>query len=670
MNDYQAILREVEPHTEAHPAAQDASREDTTVFDLLMAGRRQMWPLVISLVLGLGAGVLFYATSPKEYFAAATVLVEDRVRNLSQEISSNQPLVRNDTALLNEIQVLKSQQMAERVVRATRLYENEGFLSPRPSLAARVVSGLKDRLRALLPVSFGAASGPAAPADGDTQTRLIRQTAAMLQDRIRISRLGRSFSVSIGLLDQDPAVSAMVANAYAEAYLADQSTANRAASKRTAKWMQQRLDEIRQRADKAARAAAEFKLRNGASDVQGLRELQHRVDSLNDLYQAISKRYEQTIVEGTFPVTNGRILTYAMVPDRAAAPKLAQVLGIFGLIGLLGGLMVAVMRERSEVYFRTGEDVTHHTGLAFLGYLPVFRRNRLRMPSVAEVDRTAREANPTFISVRKHAAGTDPAVKSGAGSRSDGRAALRVPDTAREAPEFMMALSDPNSYYMETLRNVHTTFELKTVGAAGGVIAITSALPGEGTTTLAANYANMLSKFGARTLLVDANVHRPSLSNTLGCTDLPGIVQVIEGTAPLREALRRLPTTGLDFLPCPILHGQEYPNDIFFRAGSAKIFTAMRQYYDYVILDLPALSTAVDTKAILKSIDSLVLVEEWGGVPRELVKRLLAREPEIARKTLGIVLNKAKLAKLSRYGETLRSGMHFFNPGRKRWIMR
>ncbi len=664
MNDFRAIVQDVTTPTQNQTTSQEP---EATLSDLLMAGRRQFWPLVMSLIIGLVLGNAYFATSPKWYSSVAVVLVEDRIKNLSEEISTNLPLVRDDTALLNELQVLMSQELAEEVVRSTKLYEIPAFINPERSAVSLFVSGLSVRIRLMLPLEQKIALSAPNLSEDEEFGQKIQTVAAVLQNRIQIKRVGRSFSVSIGVTDQDPKLAAILANAYAESYLADQSTANRAASLRTAEWMQGRLDEIRLRVNQAAIEATEFKVRNGATDAQGLRELERRVETLNDLHQAISERYEQTIIEGSFPVTNGRILAYAMVPNAPVEPNLFQLLAIFALLGLLGGLAVSVLRERKEVFFRTGHDVERYSGLAFLGYLPVFRQSHLKMPTAADIDKTVHPANPGFVSVRRDASG----VRSGNQiPAADAIKSSSYLPTVNEVPEYLMTLSDSNSVYMESLRNIHATFGLTTVGNTGGVIAVTSIIPGEGGTTLAANYANMLSKFGARTLLVDANVHRPTLSKTLGCSNLPGIIQVLEGSASLSDALRCMPTTGLDFLPCPIERGQEYPNDIFFRSGSSRIFSTMREYYDYIILDLPALGTAANTKAMLKTIDKVVLVEEWGKTPRNMVAQFLSREPDIARKTLGVVLNRVKIVKLSKYGETVRSGSHFVRPQRRTILSR
>ena len=75
-----------------------------------------------------------------------------------------------------------------------------------------------------------------------------------------------------------------------------------------------------------------------------------------------------------------------------------------------------------------------------------------------------------------------------------------------------------------------------------------------------------------------------------------------------------------------------------------------RTAYDYIIVDLPPLGPVVDAKAFAPLADGFVLVAEWGGTPRALVRATLQAEPQVAAKVLGIILNKTDMKRLARYG--------------------
>jgi succinoglycan biosynthesis transport protein ExoP len=73
--------------------------------------------------------------------------------------------------------------------------------------------------------------------------------------------------------------------------------------------------------------------------------------------------------------------------------------------------------------------------------------------------------------------------------------------------------------------------------------------------------------------------------------------------------------------------------------------------YDYIVVDLPPLLPVVDVRVAAHLIDAFLLVIEWGSTPREVVLDALSSVPAVREKLLGTVLNKARLARLSRYGE-------------------
>ena len=79
------------------------------------------------------------------------------------------------------------------------------------------------------------------------------------------------------------------------------------------------------------------------------------------------------------------------------------------------------------------------------------------------------------------------------------------------------------------------------------------------------------------------------------------------------------------------------------------LIESLRHRYDFVVLDLPPLGTIADTKIMLSRIDHIILQCAWGKTPRTLVRDYLRMEPEVARKVLGIVLNKVEMRRLRKF---------------------
>lgn len=621
--------------------------EAATLADLALAARRQYLPVVLCTVLAIVAGLAHYATSPKQYYSQSRVLVDDRMSELAAEITANTAFVRNDTALLNEMQVLQSLQLAIEVSRATEIYKDKTFMNPQSSALGEMIGSAKAWVGQFIPE-------PALSEDGteellsweQQQTRQILIAALVLQNHVLVDRVGKSFSINIGYVTQDPKLAAIVVNGYANAYMSDHLNANLQASDRTGEWMRTRLEELQASANAAAREAEEFKANNKVSDLQGLRELEQRAFTLTSLHDAIAARYEQIVIEGSYPVANGRILTHGIPSRNAAAPRLWQFLSIAGVIGLIFGTAIATFREYRERFFRTGDDVTKFTGLAFLGYLPTFKAGEIRDRANLTASQNIGGVSSEFVSSRVADAGVaDDTTEIG----SNQSTVLDNLINEDAAPHLFIPVHEPSSLYSATLRNIHTTFEQGHSGKNGGVIAVSSILPGEGKSALAANYANMVAKFGVRTLLIDTDLHQPSLSTQLRCSNSLGIVQVLDGSCSLTDAICKLPHTGLDFLP-GTFEPREFPaGEALYQQSMVKLIAALRSHYDYVILDMPALGFTADIKAVLPGIDKIILTSEWGKTPRSLVRQTMEREPEIARKVMGIVLNRVNVNALGKY---------------------
>ncbi|MEO1140409.1 MAG: AAA family ATPase [Pseudomonadota bacterium] len=631
-------LRVRDADFEAERVQHRSTTDATTLADVSAAARRQFFPLALCTFLGFTGGLVHHATTPKQYYTSATVLVDERRSDLEEEITASIPFLRNDTSLLNEIQVLKSLQLATEVVRRLELQENDTFLYPPSSLARSIVSGAISRVKNLVGIDQQVTD--VAPADpAQLEAFQLLNASSKLQGDIRVERIGLSFSIDISYIGHDPKLAADIVNTYAETYLEDRLNANLESTERTTEWMRTRLEELEQSsADVLARASA---LRQSdPTKVVELRELAQRAANLDALYQTISARYEQVSIQGSFPVSNGRILTQSIVPKSAALPKLWQTLAVVTLMGIMLGFAWAMWRESRERSFRVSKDVHDYTGRAFLGHLPQINLKDFdgaQPQEIKEIMLRAETDKPNKT--------LDPKASHSGASQTefDWRKAKTLP------ARLFWSVWMPQSMFSETLRNIHTTVGMGKSDGKHMVIAVTSMLSGEGKTTLAVNYANMLAKSGARVVLIDMDLHGFNLSDALNVPAGPGIFEVLRGETPLPDAVQVLDYTGLNILPSGPTRQKSAAGDVVYQQNMQALISELRKDYDYVILDMPPLGKVSDGKAMIAHLDKIILVCEWGKTPRSLITRYLAHEPEIAQKVVGIVLNKVNVRKLLKY---------------------
>jgi len=293
---------------------------------------------------------------------------------------------------------------------------------------------------------------------------------------------------------------------------------------------------------------------------------------------------------------------------------LSLVLGIFAGAGL------GALQEFRERFFRTGEDVRSALNIDFLGYLPIVST---RPTTAAQSD--AADA--------KHADKQPPDQGGSVTPRM-----LRV------------AVNAPASSFTETLRNAKVASDVVLRDRHCKVIGFVSALPGEGKTTAAANFAGLLASQGARTLLIDGDLRNPGLSRGLSLKPDKGLVEAIVGEQPWRSTVLVDRSTKLAVMPAAVRGRLSHTSELVSGPGMRDLIQDARSVYDYIIVDLPPLGPVVDAKAFAPLADGFIMVTEWGGTPRALVRATLQAEPQITAKLLGIILNKTDMKKLARYG--------------------
>ncbi len=168
------------------------------------------------------------------------------------------------------------------------------------------------------------------------------------------------------------------------------------------------------------------------------------------------------------------------------------------------------------------------------------------------------------------------------------------------------------------------------------VLGITSAIPGEGKTTVALHLAMDIARNNfKRVCLMDMALGEDTLSNRLAVKTGMGLVSVLEGIHHTIPILESDEIEGLCVMPAG-----KTPTNAARAARSpsvAEVFAASREMFDVIVVDLPAVSTG-NTLPIIPYIDALIMVVCAGVTPRDVVENALERLGK--KKMLGVVLNK------------------------------
>lgn len=177
---------------------------------------------------------------------------------------------------------------------------------------------------------------------------------------------------------------------------------------------------------------------------------------------------------------------------------------------------------------------------------------------------------------------------------------------------------------------------------------VISTLPGEGKSTICANYAQLIAHGGSRAIVIDADLRNPNLSRQLAY-DGPGLIDVLAGWKTVDEVLLLNPRSGLRLLPSGQTSNIPHTNELLASEAMKKLITMLQDTYDHIIVDLPPLIPVVDARASTSFVDSYLYVVEWGATKIDLVKHGLSGAPELYERLLGVILNKVDMAAIGRY---------------------
>lgn len=266
----------------------EPSGDKVDLTKLFAAIRRQRRTIMIGAAIGLILGIAHLATTPPTYFAATSVMLDANVNRAVGEIAAMEDSG-TDSAMEGVLHILRSQQLALKVVDRLDLHNNQTFLNPPSSLFSQMIGTVIGTLRypivllrsATSPTPEGATPA-VAPTPEQIDAYMREQSAMLLRGGLLVGRQGESSVLSVGYMVHDPQLAAAIANAYAEAYAADVLTANFEATQRTTEWMRARLTELETSSMSAGMAAETFRLENGlVSSPSGVLMSQQNASQLN-----------------------------------------------------------------------------------------------------------------------------------------------------------------------------------------------------------------------------------------------------------------------------------------------------------------------------------------------------------------------------------------------------
>lgn len=332
-------------------------------------------------------------------------------------------------------------------------------------------------------------------------------------------------------------------------------------------------------------AQLQSKFQNQGSVSVALKALESIASASRSNYEALLSRLKEVQGQEGIATPDARIISRAMEPT-TPSPRPLMVMAIAIPASLVLGLMLAFLVESLDPSLRTSEHVDRFLGLPVLSTVP---------------------------EVKDQNASTDVAG---------------------------LVVYDPSSSFAEAIRGLHLALSLSSPGRAPKVLLVTSAVPGEGKSVIAASLARLAARNGRRVILVDADFRRPAVARTMSVNADGGIIDVLEGKATLERSIVADQRSNAFVLP-----GVERPinpSDLLTSDALEKLLTALRAQYDLVIVDSAPILPVHDTLALAQHADATLFVTHSGKTSREGVVAALKSLKSMRASVAGVVLARAR----------------------------
>lgn len=355
--------------------------------------------------------------------------------------------------------------------------------------------------------------------------------------------------------------------------------------------------------------------------------LEAAAKSYRSLYDSFLKQHTEAVQRQTYPISDARLISSASVTQ--TGPQTLKIWLTTLFAGGMLGVGFGAVRELLDRGFRTREQV----------------KSVLNIECLALVPRVGQNPNAPRLSYR------------GVIQMARGSKALPAPSASSGTPKAVHrgrsrmlwnAVDAPNSAYADAIRAVKLSLDSgPDVGCQ--VIGLTSYMPAEGKSTIAAGVASQLAATGRRVMLIDCDVRNPSLSRALHPDAKLGLLDVAVGEANLAQVMWRDPATNLTFLPMVPNSTLRNPTEMLASRNVKLLIESLKNYCDFIIVDMAPLISTVDVLAVSRFVESYMFVIEWGTSQMEAVRHALGNAPAVQKKMRGAVLNKVDFGGLASY---------------------
>ncbi|MEJ7137281.1 GumC family protein [Amphibiibacter pelophylacis] len=309
--------------------------------------------------------------------------------------------------------------------------------------------------------------------------------------------------------------------------------------------------------------------------------LERNVQSTRQLYDTFLQRARETNLSENMQQTIARVIDVAVAPITPFKPKKAQIVAITLVLGLFLGALIALLLDKLDNTLKGTNDAESRLGLPALTALPLL-------------------------------------------GNADRKSIMN------------MVTTKSDSLYAEAVRTARASLMLSNVDLPRKIFLVTSAIAGEGKSSMAANLA-LAHAQTQPTLLVDADMRRPQVARSFGLAPgAQGLSQLVAGSCDMSQAIHRVDDTQLDVLPCGVIPPN--PTELLLSQRFSDTLQKLSEKYGVIIIDSPPVELVSDSMVLSALVTNTLFVVRAQSTPYQIARRGITKIQRAGGRILGTVL--------------------------------
>jgi len=399
-----------------------------------------------------------------------------------------------------------------------------------------------------------------------------------LSDRVSVESARDTLLIEVSAEDESPTRAAEIADAVADAFIAQNQTLQEGRYAESLSGMQAQMNELSTQMEETQTRIDDLDDPETPQEQAELTRLETVLAGYRNTYASLVRDYEQARLAASQATDDVIVFERAQVPENPVRPRRVMNTGLAGVVGGMLAVGAIFLIEYLDDTYKSPEDIQRELSLGTLG-------------TIGKLD--------------------------GAGP--------------------LVTLNEPLSPVSEAYRVLRTNIRFAGVDKPIRKLLVTSAVPTEGKTTTAANLAIAMAQAGLEVVLVDADLRRPKVHEVFQFHPRGGVTgSLLEGS--MNGNLQSTQVETLSVLPS----GEVPPNpsELVGSQRMEELLDELAEQADVVVIDSPPTLAVTDAAVLARHVDGVLLVVNAGETRREPVRRALTSLEQVKAHVIGVVLNR------------------------------